>query len=302
MRRPELDDACPCGSSKLVRECECLRPDGRLLPPEVKVSAVIGAVRKHKHPKCFASAMANCSTKISREHFISRRLIREIEKTYLPGQRMQVGGFPWQSPDQLQEVSPSALASKVLCERHNNSLSPLDSVGGSFFRAFHQIHNDFHSNPTPRQYYLFNGHDVERWLLKTLFGVIASGSTNNVPRDTRPPKDYLDCLFQGERLPSSWGLYLLTQAGKREASGGVRFATICDGRVVHGLLVDILAFRFVLAIHAIPEKAGLLVDSVNRPDCLHFRCGKSKKEAVILLGWDVQRDGGTVEIAAGLDP
>jgi hypothetical protein len=302
MRGPTLDDACPCGSSNLVGDCACLRADGRLLPPEVKTSVSVGGKHEYKHPKCFASDMADCSTKISREHFISHSLIREIEKTYVPGERMQVGGFPWQTPGQLQEVSPSSLASKVLCERHNSALSPLDSVGGSFFRAFHQIHYEFHSNPTPRLYYLFNGHDVERWLLKTLCGVIASGSTNNVPRRNRPPKDYLACLFQGERLPSSWGLYLLTQGGKQEATGGVKFATICDGRTVHGLLVDILAFRFILAIHAIPEKSGLLADSVNRPDCLHFRCGKSKKEGAILLGWDVQRDGGTVEIAAGLDP
>ena len=94
MRRPELDDMCPCGSSKLVRECECLRPDGRLIPPDIKVSPVIGMVRGHNHPKCFASAMGNCSTRISREHFISHGLIREIEKTYVPGEQMKVGGFP----------------------------------------------------------------------------------------------------------------------------------------------------------------------------------------------------------------
>ncbi|MBN2474594.1 MAG: hypothetical protein JXB62_08295 [Pirellulales bacterium] len=245
--------------------------------------------------------MADCSTRISREHFISHSLIREIEKTSLPGERIRIEGFPWQTGGRLHEVSPTVLASKVLCERHNNLLSPLDSIGGSLFRAFHQIHTDFHSNPRPRQYYLFNGHDIERWLLKTLLGVIASGNTTNIPRQSRPPKHYFDCLFHAERLPASWGLYLLTREGRCQASGGVKVATIANGQIVDGLLVEILALRFILAIHAVPEKSGLLADSVNRPDCLHFCSAESKKQAAILLGWDIQRDGGTVEITAGLD-
>jgi hypothetical protein len=266
------------------------------------ISTIGGVEHEYKHPRCFASALGNCSTKISREHYISHSLIREIEKTYTPSEQLKVGGFPWQTPNELREVSPSTLASKVLCERHNNSLSQLDSVGGGFFHAFHQIHNELRTHPAPRRYYLFNGHDVERWMLKTLCGVIASGSTNNIPKDVRPPMEYLKCLFRGEKLPSTWGLYLLAELGKRkEASGGVSLATISDGRIVHGLIVQILAFSFVLAVHAIPEKTGLLAGAVNRPETLHFRSDKSQKESTILLGWEIAGDGGTIEIAAGFD-
>jgi hypothetical protein len=68
------------------------------------------------------------------------------------------------------------------------------------------------------------------------------------------------------------------------------------------LILQILAFSFILAVHAIPKKTGLLAGAINRPEILHFRCDKSQKESTILLGWEIPGDGGMIEIAAGFDP
>lgn len=283
----------------MLRHCGCLRLDGRLLPLAAIVPSGSTTDPFYAHPRCFAAAMGNCSKTISREHYISHGIYRQIEKTYTPGDRLKVGGLPWQPPSGLQEVSSERLTSKVLCKKHNEALSVLDSVGVSFFRAFHQIHDELPGNPNPRRHYLFNGHDIERWMLKTICGVIASGSTTNIPKTARPPREYLESLFEGEKFPATWGLYLLTDPGERKASGGLSLATLSDGRIVKGLMINIFAFTIILALHAVSERSGLLAHSVNRPDSLHFRHEESQKESTILLGWEMAGDGGTVEIVTG---
>jgi hypothetical protein len=122
-----------------------------------------------------------------------------------------------------------------------------------------------------------------------------------VSKNVKPPLEYLTCLFQGKILPVTWGLYLLTHEGKQPASGGIKLEAIADEKIVHGLIVEVLAFRFLLAVHVIPEKTGLFTKAVNRPDCLHFQCDKSKREAAILIGWDIERDGGIVKIGVDFD-
>lgn len=294
----ELDDPCPCGSMKLISVCGCMQQDGRLLPPEAVISTAVK--HRYNHPRCFASALGNCSRKLSHEHYISHGIIRQVEKTYRPGEQLIISGFSWQTSNEVQRIAPNSLTSQVLCKWHNNVLSPLDTIGGNFFQAFQQIHYELQHHSTPRRYYLFNGHDIERWMLKTLCGIIASGNANNVSKNTKPPIEYLTCLFQGKKLPFTWGLYLLTYEGKQAASGGIKLEVIAD-EIVHGLLMEFLAFRFFLAVHIIPEKTGLFAKSFNRPDFLYFQCDKSKREAAILIRWDIERDGGLVNIAANFD-
>jgi hypothetical protein len=45
-------------------------------------------------------------------------------------------GLPWHDSEEYKEYGIDALTSKVLCTRHNNSLSPLDEAAGHAFRQF----------------------------------------------------------------------------------------------------------------------------------------------------------------------
>lgn len=296
----KLGDLCPCDNIKTIKECSCLQPNNVMYPEDITITFGNVAPKKLENPKCFAKELNSCSNNISREHYISHSILQEIKKTYTQGEQLRVGGLPWQSQGALKEISPNSLASKMLCEHHNNSLSPLDTVGLRFFQAFQQIHNELHTSINPRKYYLFNGHNIERWMFKILCGIIAAGITTNIPKEARPPLAYLKALFYGEHFPETWGLYIITDMGKQQASGGIKVSAISNGNIVSGLIVEILAFRFILATHSVPKKEGILNNSVNRPSCLHLKSINSKKDAYIFFSWKIKGDESTININCGI--
>lgn len=160
------EDPCPCGRPARFGEC-CLQPDGRpypkpgsLLPP--------GAPTGFAHPRCYLSGSNNCSTTLSREHFVSRSLIA--------GPELKVQGMPWQKVPVLH-ISPDALTAKVLCRRHNEALSPLDSEALRAFEGLRtaRVHATRRSLSTRSWATIVSGQALELWALKTMAGFCASG-------------------------------------------------------------------------------------------------------------------------------
>src|SRR5262249_25028570 len=74
-------DPCPCGSKRIVKDC-CLRSCGDLTPPAPRTDFT--------HERCYAQSFADCSTKISGEHWISHSLL----KVLAPSGTFTVGGLP----------------------------------------------------------------------------------------------------------------------------------------------------------------------------------------------------------------
>ena len=107
---------------------------------------------------CYASALADCSSQRSLEHYISESLLHYLNRSH----DLKVSGASWLE-DGDKNLPPSALASSVMCDRHNSALSPLDNMAIRLFQAFDEKGA---GDSGQRILYLFSGHDLERWLLK----------------------------------------------------------------------------------------------------------------------------------------
>jgi SEC-C motif len=193
------NDPCPCGSTFKAKKC-CLQRNGTFSKSPA-IIAPTGGITGFSHPQCFAKNDCNCSSKISREHFISETLLRQIE---LNG-TAKVAGLNWQKPQTFNIIPIPTLAPKVLCERHNNALSPLDSTMGYFSQTLQDYDDSTHpSVQTPsNELRLFAGEDIERWMLKCLLGGTVS---NNFSSRLKP--ECLEILYGRLDWPSHWGLYI----------------------------------------------------------------------------------------------
>src|SRR5205809_280987 len=92
--------------------------------------------RHFSHPKCYASKLNNCSSKISREHFVSHAILRAIGASG----PVLTKGLRWQSGSTEQFIPTSRLASNVLCQKHNSALSRLDDEATSLFTFLQDFH------------------------------------------------------------------------------------------------------------------------------------------------------------------
>ena len=149
----------------------------------------------YRHAKCYASADANCSRKISREHFISESLLRRIELN----NTAKVAGLAWQQQETFNKISIKGMASKVLCKRHNEALSHLDAAVTALAETIHGFDK---SDLLASENASFNGSDLERWMLKCLHGLSTSGNIKSTPKP-----ECLDLLFARRDWPEHWGLY-----------------------------------------------------------------------------------------------
>jgi hypothetical protein len=141
----------------------------------------------------------DCDTKLSKEHYLTRGVLRLLAQGG-PSNTVRATGlgippeeFP---PDQVAQ-------SKILCRRHNSVLSALDVVGERLFRA---ICEGTKSQPTSA-YHSTPGVDVERWLLKVACGVRAAAKED-------VPRDWLQMLFGYTEIVSPRGLYMHVPAEK----------------------------------------------------------------------------------------
>ena len=162
-------DKCPCGSGSIFVKC-CKARSGYL--PYVKIPDLTppGEVTGHAHPKCYMSRTNNCSKGKSREHYISEAILERFDK-------LNVSGMPWQKKGETRVVPAKSLAAKILCERHNNALAPIDTLG---LRAFDALtwaadYAVTQRHPGRAKHYLISGEGLELWLFKLAAGIHFGG-------------------------------------------------------------------------------------------------------------------------------
>ena len=160
-----------------------------------------GVLTGYSHPKCYATGDRNCSSQISKEHFTSEVLLRQIQLN----KTAKVSGLKWQQPETFNIVPLQRLASKILCERHYNSLDRLETSMGLFSEAIGVYDASLRSCTTAEEseQRQFSGDDIDRWMLKCLIGL--KMSKNLISAQLRP--EYIDLLFAISEWPEGWGLY-----------------------------------------------------------------------------------------------
>ncbi|WP_316186329.1 MULTISPECIES: hypothetical protein [unclassified Bradyrhizobium] len=225
-------------------------------------------------------ATNGCSDTLSGEHLISESVLGVLAE-----KEVTVSGLPWLK-GQTKTFGFAALTAKCLCTRHNSLLSPIDTAGGKFFEAVQACGT---TTSPPSLEYLLSGHDVERWLLRTLavFGVSRNLAIDGAAIDPELVRR-LDIVGSLEN-PSFWkrplGLYVLGGRGHRftQRSDVKMFPLLRrETQEIIGITVDIQGLGLLATDHDV-EGAGL-DKAFYRPGALVFDMGGVRHR--IRLSWE----------------
>jgi hypothetical protein len=147
-------------------------------------------------PECYLHGHGPCGGGFTGEHYVSETVLEAIDGSGTS----KIGGLPWQEEGTLKVFGNAALVSNILCSKHNSSLSPLDTVAGSLFRAVDAADKCPSTLPAVST---FDGLSVERWFLKVICGLSAGVGFNGgiVP-------DLWKQILRGQLWPEGWGLYV----------------------------------------------------------------------------------------------
>jgi hypothetical protein len=278
------ESPCPCGSKRKLSDC-CWTGSGLHKAPSNV--APKGPQTNESLETCYASSLGDCSKKLSREHFVSESLLHHLNAN----KTLQVSGLPWLTT-QKKTVPPDALASKILCQRHNSALSPLDAIAVRLFEAFDE--GDI-SGDEQKSLYLFSGHDIERWLLKILCGVAYSGTLRpDRKTDLSIPKQWLEILFGYAAFPQNQGLYVCNDIGHVFGGPhGLALRAITNSERLTGLGLLICGYEFILSMSGFPNRRFDGRQFVFRPFEFYTTDNKHFEKSVV-LSWEEAADLGTI--------
>lgn len=202
---------------------------------------------------CWAAALGKCDDKISREHVVSKGLFAS--------KVVEVSGLSW-CKDKPVKVGIDSLTRKILCTKHNNDLSPLDSAAIHAFDCFREQQRVIASLkwptiPTSHGQCVLDAGGLERWFLKTLINVTFEGPLRIGPSgEPGAPSDHLVRAVYGlEPLAGHSGMYVGVSIGSpMEAADKVRFAPLIhNGTHILGGLFTFRGLHAVLSL----DPAGL---------------------------------------------
>lgn len=285
---PARSRPCPCGSSKPARSCH-VSVLGRRWTSSPTPPAITGKRTGRSVSGCYAEASNDCGGKLSREHWISNAIYQKVlERTG----RIRIEGLAW-LPGEAKELPVAALASRILCERHNNRLTELDDQAGHLFRILWEYQDAIAREPRGLHLFsLFDGPTVERWLLKTFWGAAASGTissaTGAVVRsiDSKADNEALaEILFRNAPWTGTGGLHVRFVPAHPVCPQGT-FALnpiVSNNAQLIGFGVEIGAASFQISIgHPISRSAERVL---LRPEAIVIRDPARDVELFLALGW-----------------
>jgi hypothetical protein len=277
------------------KEC-CWQPNGTLKPAECDTRPKPPKTG-YSNPGCYAAILKDCSVEISKEHYISRSALEKLTDNRLVNLR----GLPWIDPGGTRSLPFLSLESRILCVRHNNALSPIDAVGSRLFDTMINENEDL-----MKQYglksdsaVLFNGHDIEKFLIKIMLGVMASGNmkfTLTKEDDVMNKGKWIRTLFGQGRVAGKRGLYFVGMPGTSDTATKkeMEISGLSNRRLgLHTFLFTLQKRRLLLSLTADPTRAvGIPREALtHHPWEILTTDGTSEKS--ILLGWDSQGELGT---------
>lgn len=279
---------CSCGSKRpKILCCFASLRDERAHPSIITPPV---PETKYQHKSCYMRSTKDCSQKISREHYMSASVLRLIDEM------IDVSGLPWITPGESRAIGIQALAAKVLCERHNNALSPLDKEGERFFQTFLDFSRIAYSEESCLR--VFNGVDIERWMLKSLFGLLASESlqvAHGVPLHAEITPQCISLLNGTVAHANQRGMFVRAEPGHTlttERSVTVFPVTNNQKQNLQGLGVNILGFDFLCSTCPINVD-----EAVYRPSYLVFKTSKDYR--IIHFVWPEPESNAVLEWVAG---
>lgn len=247
----------------------------------------------YAHSKCYLSHTNGCSTKITGEHYISHTLLNKIEKQ---NRTVDVVGLSWLPKGQMTSIGKNSLVSNVLCDQHNSDLSPLDSAIGSLIDAIGSIDTNYLGPSPVGRNYRIDGDHVERWVLKTVMGLVTSGQIKQQSGEAFKVKSKcLDLLcLPAARWPLGWGLYVTPAVGNIYHSSSFELLPQANpetGEILClGLKFNGIAMNFLMG-----KPGSQAAFGVRRPSKLIFQ--KGAVESSIALGWPMRKAGAAITLS-----
>lgn len=221
---------CPCGSNVAAMNC-CTQKHGQFHKPPITFNAEIDP-NKVPNNICYLGQLGGCSSKPSREHIVSASVLESLTDNAM----VTVSGLHWQKPGETKAIGIEGLTVKSLCTTHNSFLSPLDTEAGRLATTIKRFEMALASGDRKSDMALFNGHDIERWLLKTLIAYISKGNFE-LPDGSYAtiPLKWLHLLLD-TTWPDGWGLYVPANVEGKEAGNHfhIHFFRQGDDSVIAG--------------------------------------------------------------------
>lgn len=280
---------CPCGSTKRGADC-CVRllpfketnPDGDVVSegPRWLFQTPQADPRPTKprtgfaHPKCYAAPLNDCSPDIEGEHYFSAGM---LELFGGESGLLNVDGLPGGKTQ--RPIHWKSLVGNFLCARHNRTLSPIDAAAIRAFEFIRSFRERLAAGAS--RVVGVNGHDIERWLLKALCGVLRV-------RKRDVPELWIRMLFRQCDFIQPRGLYVYAIEGQMLSGEtlGLSIAEADDGAVV-GASFQLLNHEFVLAmaekVPARNEHVGRV--RMYRPGGFRISHDSNGAAATLLFAW-----------------
>ena len=131
-------------------------------------------------------------------------------------------------------------------------------------------------------YILFNGHDIERWILKLLIGMVITANARKVGLAVEfsvPVEQVSRMVIDLGRWPRNSGMFFTHSLGDYVALGDkFGFAPIGVRETVYGCVISAMGFGFAIMLPEVPAERMPKVlggSSTHRPGMLRFKYGSN---------------------------
>jgi hypothetical protein len=298
-----LASLCPCESGWVIASC-CFDPSDGKLRKKVQSIGPPGPTTNFAHAGCYLRDTNNCSPDISREHYISANVLEQIAASE---KAIRLSGARFLAEGETKTLPVKSLTAKILCQRHNAALSPLDQEAGRFFEMLTSamMVKANGARPSKRDLWLASGTALELWMLKVAcgfyFSQIASSNQNSIYHTRSIDMRKVIDAFEG-KWEERAGLYFNGDAGTLLTTAfHVQVAPLTDDVKMSGVRISLLGFECDLIFDTSGTPDGIWPGVVHRPQELSFEHERGRRK-YLLLSWEKGMNGRTINFRLALQP
>jgi len=209
-----------------------------------------------KVDRCWAAPLDDCEGALTKEHTVSKSVLAD-ELIEFTGPR---------TGNQPKRIGVNSLSSKILCERHNNALSPLDEAAAHMRTVFDacqalgvaRLAAGRVRSWSVREFDV-DGPRVERWFLKTFINHYLTNSDDTERWPTglpEVPESMVRVALGAEPWPERMGMCTITPPGIQRFARTTQITTHLggDGRIACGIF-SFHGIGVLLALRPMPDMA-----------------------------------------------
>ncbi len=281
-----LADPCPCGSGERFGKC-CTAGTDRTLrarPFSLERSPDSTGIDRDG---CYLSGNHNCSRILSLEHPISRNILEKLGNV---AQR----GFPGTDGTVDVILPASSVGCRVLCDRHNSDLSPLDSYAGRVFGDLREAVLPIRhpTNDVRERWVYIDGPKLEAFTVKV---VAAHQAVGNFTSRGKPQSFQVDwaklrlALMSGQ-FEDGGGMHICASRAANEIDGCQYSPLATQDNWLIGIHMRIAGFSFATIFDRERMHTGILPANHTYRPSIHQLYGPGGS-AFIALGWRHRYNG-----------